>query len=239
MTYRQISLLLALGLLALVLLVRLVMLYIAAPLRVYRRRVPRTQVTPITPQTATPEARAAVQGLASEVKPLGFQLREVCSLNRAVVGLHVYNPETHDHLIEYGMPTGRMRVFRTELSDGRLVLTSNPPTTGVFSRAKGHHSLALPPETDLPALYRAHQGHLKLKAGQAQPVPGPTENYLERHEREGTERQVEFGLMRQVGDEYRKTLRGAFLMTWRLLPPLKQLRVAANERTKKKALAKV
>lgn len=227
--------LLLLGLLALL---YCLAMYVVAPLRVWRSSATRvTRSRPITPDTASPEVRAAVQELAAAVQPLGYDLREVSDLNDGMaVALHAYNRATHAHLVDYQMARYRWQVFRTEFSDGREVVTANAPLPSVFSRPNTLHACALPPATDLPTLHRAHLAHVKLKAGAATPIPGQTTGYVEHHERRGMEGQVGFGLYRRQGEEYRPTLRGAFLTTWRMLPPLKQLRAAENAKVVKAVL---
>jgi hypothetical protein len=232
-SYRRIRILVLLGVLVLLALWRVTYLYLIAPLLVLRRSArPAPRAVPVTPASATPEFRAAVQRLAGEVRPLGFELREVCALEDGkALGIHAYDAATHDHLIEYVLGERRMHVVRTALDDGRSVLTANPGTPGVFSNPREHHSLGLPADTPLDALHRAHRAHVQLRRGTASPVEGPREGFVERHEREGLEHQVVRGLYRRNGDTYHATLRGAFVTTWRLLPPLRQLRRASNQRT--------
>lgn len=232
MSFREGRILLLVALLAAIGLFMVVRLYLLAPLAVWKKNPTRiTRSRAITPATASEEVKAAVQELAAAVQPLGFDLREVSELNDGMaVALHASDPATHTHLLDYHMAEYRWQVFRTELQDGREVVTANAPLPSVFSRPKGLHACGLPPGTDLLTLHRAHRAHVELKARGAAPIPGQSTGYVEHHERRGMEAQCELGVYRRVGEEYRPTLRGAFLTTWRLLPPLKQLRAARNAR---------
>jgi hypothetical protein len=240
MSFREMKLAALIALLVLVFVVSLLSKYLLTPLKIWRTSFSqRSRAVPLSPEAASAEVRAAVAELAQEVEPLGFDLKEVSDINDGkAVALHVYNPTTHEHLIDYHFGKYRWQVLRTQFSDGQEVVTANAPSPSIFTLPRGLHSCSLPPETGLTALHRAHQAHVRLAVGQATPVPGSLAgNYVVEQEERAMRSQVEHGVYRVAGEGYRPTLRGAFLITWRLLPPLKARRAAANQRMANQILA--
>jgi hypothetical protein len=214
--------------------------YLVAPLMVWMTSSSaRPRARRLRPDEASDEVKSAVRSLSQVVKPLGFELGEVADVNEGTaVVIHVYHPRTHDHLLSYSLPSHHWQVFRTQLPGGMEVVTTNSTVASVFSRPRTTFACQLPQWTDLPTLYRAHQAHLTLRSGGAEPIPTEVSgSYVEHYETRTLEKQCELGVHRRAGEKYRPTLRGAFLMTWRLLPPLKQLRASANQRIARRLLA--
>jgi hypothetical protein len=215
----------------------LVMNYLVAPLKVWRKsRSSVSAAVRVRAESASQEMREAVAALAAEVQPLGFELRAVSEMNGgAATVCHVHNAERGDHLLDYRAEIQgrslRWQVFVTHFEGGAEVVTSNAPSPSVFSREPDQHVCRLPSDTGLATLHRAHLEHIRTAVRAAEPIRSLGRgSFVERYEQGALEKQHALGLYRREGEVYRPTFRGAFLMTWRLLPPLKGRRESQNER---------
>jgi hypothetical protein len=120
--------------------------------------------------------------------------------------------------------------FMTKFSRGPAVLTNNSNDLGGFKRVRTKDTAAAPWLDDLADLYRLHLYREILF------TPTDPTRYLpaKGHELASFMDGLEFDLERQVHagyfrrgrtpNEYRPSLVGAFMMTWKELPPMKQIR---------------
>ena len=216
------------------LIVGVVLYYLAAPVQVWRTlRARAIRTKPLAAEQLPQRVRSAVEIVAHTLGSAGFRLASVSEANEgAAVIIHAFCSATGEHFLDYITPAARWQVFLTRYPDGAEVVTSNCPAPSVFSAAADQHVCILPPETDVPRLHHAHQAHVRKAVG-AQRAPTPATgapNFVEDQEHHVLERQRRLGLYVRDGEVYRPTLRGAYLMTWRLLPPLKGMRAARNAR---------
>ncbi|HYR08535.1 MAG TPA: hypothetical protein VEQ60_12225 [Longimicrobium sp.] len=147
--------------------------------------------------------------------------------NRAYV-LHLVNRAAGLHGLDYITPRHRWQVFITALSDSGEVLTSNFPLTDTFPPYPRMHTLRVSRERDLGRLYALHLAHVDHVAGRGAtgvlPEAGALLDFVPEREREVLERQRALGTMTVSRDVYRPTFRSAFVMVWRMLPPLNWIR---------------
>lgn len=128
--------------------------------------------------------------------------------------------------------------FSTHLRSGEVVGTSNSATIFPWPSKPQIHTIYLPQIRDPAALYQQHRKHAKLIPGIVEPpdVMRYPLIYQQKRETETREHWVNIGYFYLDETEgmgtYRPTWKGAFLMSWKLLPPWKQL---ARSRLKKRA----
>jgi hypothetical protein len=209
--------------------------YLLAPLRVWRTsRTPLPRARPVSAEEAPVAVRAAVESVAQTLGTSGFRLRGVCSVNDATgFVIHAYHPDHGIHFLDYHVGAFRWQVFLTRFRDGHEVVTSNPPIPSVFSRSPQVHGCSFPPGTDVGTLHEAHLAHLRLRGAGRPLAPSTAESaaFITGVEERTLEGQRTCGIMTREADVFRPTLGGAFIQTWRMLPPLKGLRAAADART--------
>ena len=126
--------------------------------------------------------------------------------------------------------------FSTDFVDGSEVSTNNNTQAGVFARVPQKQVLKFPSVREPRMLYRVH-GEMIRKFGQASkaalPAAGEEAAALSQGMVTEYEQQCKAGLLyldHRTGT-YRPTWKGAFLMTWRQLFPLKQLEQARAQHT--------
>ncbi len=124
-------------------------------------------------------------------------------------------------------------VFVTEFADGTEVMTSNNPSSKVFpSRRPPFHGFTFPrvPEIDrLLALHRALVRRYEDGLIRVDPVGDDPHEYLRQRDHVlPLTRCVAHGYyyIDKLAGLYRPTWKGAILMSWKLTPPIKQVRQA-------------
>jgi hypothetical protein len=132
--------------------------------------------------------------------------------------------------------------FMTKLLGGLEILTSNTKNVGVFKRYPQKDVLSVRGEMDLTVLYNIHLVRDAKLANPREPRYLPAEGEEIQSLQEGMQydmqRQAELGYFYDAGDGfYRPTLIGAFAMTWKELPPMKQIRRWRMDRRARAALA--
>ncbi|MAT16107.1 MAG: hypothetical protein CMJ46_12660 [Planctomyces sp.] len=122
--------------------------------------------------------------------------------------------------------------FATRFSNDTLIVTNNASDPGLFPEEPKAYTYSMSWEESVEKLNQFHQ------AACAQIVPATRSNRLdnefsgdvfEAHKagiRASNEYSVDVGYLRpEPGDYYVATIRGAYLMTWKLLRPFKQIRL--------------
>jgi hypothetical protein len=133
--------------------------------------------------------------------------------------------------------------FSTKWADGMAVMTNNSATPGSFKRTHHSDSLYASSVQNVAQLYRLHCHRESVltkpdavrflpAAGQEMTIFAVSYEYVAR-------RQIATGYLREDSTPgvYRATLKGAFAMTWPLLPPFKQHRAAAEKKRVDEQLA--
>jgi len=135
--------------------------------------------------------------------------------------------------------------LHTRFADGGGVEIGNPETPGVFVPNRAVDSVRWPGMTNVTVMYYLHARRVeRLRDGRdSVPAPPPEPAVLiqwlrDQHQRT-VRRQLDAGYYwhDEPAGVYRKTLKGTFLMTWKLLWPWKQLRLGRHARKLRRELA--
>ncbi len=225
-------------------------MYLGAPLIIYLTQ--RQNANPrLEPAGTDPSASPVLAPLAAAtraIQELGFELIGCYGLSLTA------NVTTFlSYLIHRGngdlaivahlatpVKTVDMAEFGTRFVDGGTLTTGNSTTPGVYLRPPNKPVYRFPGERDLAKLYRYHQLLIQRdKGSQKKDVPAQGkegERLVEALRREMND-QVPAGILQTDGQTFRPTLKGAYYMTWRLLFPVKQIRLALIA-SRTRALAK-
>lgn len=134
-------------------------------------------------------------------------------------------------------------VFRSQLPDGRVLITSNSRAKGRFPRRPTQDAIAFPEVLDPAALYDIHRFRLRERMGGASP-PAITRSsdplsYQTRETTEIHEHWVQTGYYRRQADgALRLTWRGALATVWRGKFPWAQLTEWRDRRARSSVLAR-
>lgn len=189
-----------------------------------------------------PEVQEHLLKSVGQLKALGFAVETCLMLPASAPNLRTHlilltRRETGDKAMVTAIistESGAARIqtnyteFSTRFASGRLVDTMNGTTIGSFDPLPHETKVAFAGEQDLARLYALHRFVIeKVVAIPPDDTPqvypqGEAERYMAEIWKKGFEEQVERGVMRFDGKSFRPTLRGAYKMTWRQLPPLAQ-----------------
>ncbi|HEX5831715.1 MAG TPA: hypothetical protein VFY16_12090 [Gemmatimonadaceae bacterium] len=121
---------------------------------------------------------------------------------------------------------GEVVGFSRRRADGSYVRTTNLAQTPTYPPMHQHDTVRLPGLRDLSRLYRVHRHRAGGLRGEA-PETLDAVAFQTAIEQEVLQYQQHLGYWRRVDDPeepvLRPTLKGALLMTWRLLPPWRQI----------------
>ena len=141
----------------------------------------------------------------------------------------------------HGIRVVTLVTFRTEFTDGTSIVTSNTSSPGVFPRDKTANTIRCPGIRDFTLLYRFHRERVSRDRAARTATLDDVKDARTRMETEFTrtyERLIAAGYysLDPARQQYRPTLKGAFLMTYRLLPPFKQIQKLRRDRLAEKNL---
>jgi hypothetical protein len=132
--------------------------------------------------------------------------------------------------------------FSTRYVTDQCVDTLNSSELSAFRQGPENIRTQVPSVTDVNELYRLHQYMMKKSGITARKMlyePGQAIAYLKQNALKNSyDAQVKKGWLSfdAAGDCYRPTLKGAYLMTWGLLQPMKWFRVQAMQRREQQIL---
>lgn len=124
----------------------------------------------------------------------------------------------------------------TKFRDGRSVSVNNNPRAGAFTPARSRIVVRFPDVRDPARLYRIKRAYLARRYGGVKRVPfehqGDPARFLSEAMVRELEEQVETGMWWRddVAQVFRPTFVGAWVMSWRLLPPFRAIRTARLRR---------
>lgn len=220
-------------------------LYIILPIRLRRRgalslnvRYEPVELTDLPPDIGRPFFEAAPQLAAlgfsalAHVRPIQDKVRESEGINSiwlnsdGSVRAQVTSIKAE---IKHRPPVLRGVVaFATDFTDGTAIVTSNRAVPRILEPLPAYDGVHCPHLGDLSLLHRLHLARVKQSQGARSILDFKPENVIE-HVRRERDRLVKaqvsaayYKLDAQVG-VYRKTIRGAFITTWRALWPLQQI----------------
>lgn len=133
--------------------------------------------------------------------------------------------------------------FSTRFDDGRVVETLNADELSAFPRQATVVRTQTPSITEARTLYDMHRFVLRQIEVRARPQlfePGRAVDYLTENvfQKEYEELARRGWLVKSAGrDYYQPTVKGAYLMTWGLLPPMKWIRLAGMRHRENRILA--
>jgi hypothetical protein len=235
----------------------LALLYIGGPLLVKQQQAinARAPIVPIAIERMPEEVYALFGESAAEFQSLGFELIAyftqpgmvgnvtpyVALWTNRGAGQSACATVIYTHAPNLPVQTKRYLEFSTKMAEGMAVMTNNATSLGSFKKVRTSDSLYAAQVQDAQQLYRLHlyRESVLTQPGAPRFLPAPGHE-LESF-REGSEyvirRQVGTGYYLDAGDGvYRMTFRGAFAMTWALLPPFKGLRAARERERVRKQL---
>ena len=131
--------------------------------------------------------------------------------------------------------------FSNLFEDDSSVSTNNSPQLMVTAPLPRRTVGLFPFEKDPRRLYAIHRKLLERHGGTKQPSPAREGlvQYLVASVQREHRAQEEAGYFRLSGENFVPTLKGAFLMTWKLLPPLSLLLGWSRERRGRALLAEL
>ena len=128
----------------------------------------------------------------------------------------------------------RIVEFCTEYVNGEEVCTHNSTVALVVKPHPSRRMYRFPSVRNPAALYGVHRRLVDSRPAPAErfiPTKGTEYLHVMHAVEKANRRQEEFGYLYRDGGVYRPTLKGAFLMTWPLLWPVKQVRESRARRS--------
>ena len=116
--------------------------------------------------------------------------------------------------------------FSNLYADDKRISTGSTANSGVFPRNPDDDSLNFAGLRDLAILHEIHQARVAAACRKEMAVAADADvcEFQQREWVRTYERLIRLGYYRTEDDMYVPTLKGAFMMTYRLLPPFKQIR---------------
>ncbi|HZZ43314.1 MAG TPA: hypothetical protein VFE58_10280 [Tepidisphaeraceae bacterium] len=216
---------------------------------------------PVEIDDLPPVAVQGIRQMVDELVPLGFQVAShtfnskpvprvhsgiILFLNRTsgdiaqgiyTIGHVTLNPVATNNLDStLHKKSNWMFVFQSKYISGRSIATKSSRTASVFPINPRCDSINVNWLSSPAEIYQIHRARVKRFGAEdlcALPNPGEEIAYLDAESAAEMQRVVDVGYywLDAPAKVYRLTLKGAYLMTWRLLPPWRQLR-KANQRRK-------
>lgn len=238
----------------------LVALYVYAPFAIRHQQVKPLHDTyeTVDPSRVAPELADVFATAAKVLHSFDFEclgyVTHASARTRQNSCVSVWtHPVTHDTAQVIGVltpaPIESLRTvtlvaFRTEFTDLTAVVTANTPNTGCFPPDPRVSSIRCPGVHNLAFLYHLHTARVHRDRGRRVATldryPSASAR-LEMEHRDTFERLCDVGEYRldAVRKQYVPTVKGAFLMTYRLLPPWKQMRQWDRARRRRRVLAEL
>jgi hypothetical protein len=125
--------------------------------------------------------------------------------------------------------------FRTEFTDGTFIATSNTPTPTCFPRDPRVNGVRCRDVFDIALLYRFHRARVDRDRGARIPTLERVRDAAGRmvyEHHDAYQRLIAAGYYRldQAAGNYVPTYKGAYLMTYRLLWPFRQIQIVRRDR---------
>ncbi|HZU37665.1 MAG TPA: hypothetical protein VFA18_17220 [Gemmataceae bacterium] len=188
-----------------------------------------------------------VRWIIEDLESLGFQVRGHWGTKNSIAKAQLTLME-HPNTLDLGNvidTRARLRrhitlFFQTRFADGTLLVTSNNRITVGLPLSPEATPVWLPEVRDPRHLYAVHQQVRESMMLGKKPLgvgPDPIA-FLIARSKENLQQFANGGYfyLDEAGGVYRPTWKGAFLMTWRLLPPIRPFYVAWRRRRTRKLL---
>jgi hypothetical protein len=234
--------------------------YLGTPLLVLfsQKLTAQPELKPLEMHTLEPVLAAFLMDRTNDLYALGYDEPVLLSMPNGAPGVKAYlitlvNRPAGDKAMVTAMvgeaAGTKMQTsyveFSTRYDDDSVADTLNSSEIGAFAPGEKTIRTQTPSITDLGELYRLHQFVMKKHyAGKRKvlPEPGRMVEYLhEKAFRHSYEEQVSRGILKLEagGQHYWPTVRGAYQMTWALLPPMKWYWMAKMKRQEQAILAEL
>ena len=140
-----------------------------------------------------------------------------------------------------GLRVVTLVTFRTEFLGGTSIVTSNSSSAGVFPRDPKVSAIRCPGIRDFALLYRFHRARVDRDRARRTATLDRVKDPRTRMENEWSEtyqRLIAAGYysLDAARQQYSPTLKGAYLMSYRLLPPFRQIQKFRRDRQAERAL---
>lgn len=216
-------------------------MYLIAPLavrgRLYHKK--RAVFERLSPELLAHSVSEEYRRSALCIENLGFELLahlravghtpDTTSIVSLFVNRRSGETATVAHVLTQGplvSPSSLFFEFDTDFEDGSVLETNNTGSPPVFHQVPGRQVVKVPHVRRPEDLYRIHRYLSAIKGGvpKLPPQGSEVEYFIDEMDR-SLARQAEYGYFYlDPGTEaYCPTLKGAYLMSWRLLPPLSML----------------
>jgi hypothetical protein len=246
-------------------LIVLLVRYVGGPLLIHRTlkmaAEPRLIPFALDHPSLPPEVARDFDTVTEQLRPAGFEPVAGLALpgqvpNVRSILLLLANRPARDAALASVMyadnPTGPPRrvsyvEFVSAFRDGTVVLTNNAPQRGTFGPRPTHTVVRFPAVQEADALYRLHQALVERHPGGIKRLRldeefgGDAQAWMAASMGEEMEAQHKTGYLylSQQEQVYRPTLKGAFLMTWKLMWPATAIRRRRDERQAAQFLAEL
>jgi hypothetical protein len=209
------------------------------------RQAAKPTYSHVTPGQLTPEARDFLGSIIHEFAAEGFGVAANVCQEKAVKGItststllvNRLSGDVANVITTRGDKVrGLVFVIRSHFADGTSVQTAYNRGIGILPREPGTDGLTISWTRDVAALAELHRRRV-ARAGRSDeprvtPSPGEEIRYLEDEWDRGTAHFVRCGYYRRDArsGEMRCTFKGAYLMAWKLMQPVKSLRMRRRDR---------
>ena len=229
--------------------------FIWAPIKVHGSQTlalkPPSQ--PVDVSKLSPEMREFIRSITDRLREVGFENLGLFGHTGAVPGVKsaeaiLVNRSTQDIAVvivtQSGSTRGLVYAIRTDFSDGSRISTGVNPGIGIWPQNPTDFAQGFPFVEDPMQLYEAHHCLLDRHGLKVRPRrPAPTLNQAADYQKWDWDRNLCWPLklryywIDEPAQLCRMTWKGAFLMTWRLVTPIKQWRISIRDRRARKIWA--
>jgi hypothetical protein len=229
--------------------------YVVLPLRLRRKmwHAAHPKYVPTQVEHLTPLAQEGIRRLVHELAPDGFTVAANLHLaagsgvsNTAGVIVLLVNRQEQAQISGISAVSGANAhwavVATTLFADGSRIVTANSSHVSGHPRNPSVDVINVPWIRNTRRLYAIHRARVAASSRASQPRvlpdPGREAAFLEDQWRDEMQRLQRGGYywLDDSPERYRMTLKGAYIMTWRLLPPFRQLRMALAQRKARRVL---
>lgn len=209
------------------------------------------------PETTPPpkSVRKFFRQVQPQLEALGFELIHHVSISDAVPNvvmmLQLYRSQLEDDLAmsvcAFGMADGQAGravnlqeqyvEFSSELRDGTEINTNNTQQEPPFAKVPVKVNYLFMGMEDLDLLYTIHKTAIQMHGGKRKPIPHDIVEEVRQGMINEFEQQIETGYLREGVGVFRPTVKGACMMTWKQLWPIKHIRRARRRSQNERLLA--
>jgi hypothetical protein len=209
------------------------------------RQAAKPTYSHVTPEQLTPEARDFLGSMIREFATAGFEVAANVCHEKAVKGItststllvNRASGDVANVITTRGDKTRAMvYIIHSHFRDRTSISTAFNRGIGILPRDPNHDGLTISWTRDVAALAELHRRRV-VRSGRGSeprvtPAPGEEIRYMEEDWDRGMAHFVRVGYYRPDPNtgEMRSTFKGAYLMAWKLMQPVKSLRMRRRDR---------